>query len=338
MIPTKSTPKAGDSLRPRAEKLLAAQGPDREKIPMKGVQKLVHELQVHQIELEMQNETMRHAQVEAEESRTKYEDLFDFAPVGYFTFDQQGLMLEVNLTGAGLLGVERRSLINTPFVLFLAPESRPVFSAHLRQVFASPDRQTCKLQLATRAGDSLHVTLESRAADSRQNGLRECRSVMSDLEEIRQQRDELKELNQLITEQSEQILSVYRLVTELSKALNLDETVKTFVSFLQEHLNLEKHVLVLLDDEGVIQMVNVAGSLPNQAGILTSCLKNSEEFYAMLSSGLRMAKGEYSEAPDCLNQFFENWVIWPFKGKQRALGSSVKVTLAICGSSRWRPS
>ena len=229
-------------------------------------------------------------------------------------------MLEVNLTGAGLLGVQRSSLIHSPFILFIAPEFRPLFSAHLRQVFASSTRQTCKLQLATRAGDSFHVTLESRAADSRQNGLRECRSVMSDLEEIRQQRDELKELNQLITEQSEQILSAYLIVTELSKALNLDETVKTFVSFLQEHLNLEKHVLVLLDDAGGVQVVNVAGSLPNQASILTSCLKNSEEFYAMLSSGLRMAKGEYSEAPDCLTQFFENWVIWPFKGKQRALG------------------
>ena len=90
----------------------------------------MHELQVHQIELEMQNEELRRAQETIAESRDRYADLYDFAPVGYFTLDPQGLILEVNLTGARLLGAPRDSLLRKPFILFVAPgtarPSRPI--------------------------------------------------------------------------------------------------------------------------------------------------------------------------------------------------------------------
>ena len=72
-----------------------------------GARALVHELQVRQIELEMQNEELHRARAEAEEALEKYADLFDFAPVGYFLWDRQGQILEVNLAGAALLGLER---------------------------------------------------------------------------------------------------------------------------------------------------------------------------------------------------------------------------------------
>ena len=71
-------------------------------------QRLIQELEVHQIELEMQNEELRRTQEELEFSRNKYVELYDFAPVGYFTFDLRGLILEVNLTGAHLLGIDQR--------------------------------------------------------------------------------------------------------------------------------------------------------------------------------------------------------------------------------------
>ena len=85
---------------------------------------LIHELQVHQIELEMQNEELRKAQSEIEESRTRYSDLYDFAPVGYFTFDKHGLILEANLAAATELGVERSLLINKPFRAYIVTEDR----------------------------------------------------------------------------------------------------------------------------------------------------------------------------------------------------------------------
>ena len=82
-------------------------------------QQLIHELQVHQIELEMQNEELRKAQAELEQSRSKYSDLYDFAPVGQFTFDKHGLILEANLTAATELGLERSRLINKPFRAYI---------------------------------------------------------------------------------------------------------------------------------------------------------------------------------------------------------------------------
>ena len=81
---------------------------------------LVHELQVHQIELEMQNEELQRAQAAAEEASEKYCDLFDFAPVGYFLWDHEGRILEVNLAGAALLGLDRSAVVQKRFGQFVA--------------------------------------------------------------------------------------------------------------------------------------------------------------------------------------------------------------------------
>src|SRR5579885_1985078 len=96
-------------LRKRAEKLLPRTPQDLDDISNINVRELIHELRVHQIELEMQNEELCRALSELEESRNKYADLYDFAPVGYFTFNDKGIILEVNLTGAASLGVERQN-------------------------------------------------------------------------------------------------------------------------------------------------------------------------------------------------------------------------------------
>src|SRR5512139_1966624 len=93
-------------LRARATARAARLGPPK-KMSLRETREVVHELQVHQIELEMQNDELRKAQIEIEESRSRYVDLYDFAPEGYFTLDEKGLIVEANLRGADLIGVAR---------------------------------------------------------------------------------------------------------------------------------------------------------------------------------------------------------------------------------------
>src|ERR1700730_15939226 len=107
-------------------------------------QRLVQELQIHQIEWEMQNEQLEQARGETEAALERYTDLYEFAPSGYFTLDRDGTIRQANLTGSALLGVDRSRFVNRRFGLFVAENSRPVFRAFVAKVFASQSRETCE--------------------------------------------------------------------------------------------------------------------------------------------------------------------------------------------------
>src|SRR5512137_856914 len=108
-------------LRAEAEARLArspAAGPSHQ-----DASRLLHELQVYRVELDIQNEELRRAQVALEEAHARQVDLYDFAPVGYLTLDANGLVVEANLTAAGMLNVDRRSLVGKRFGVFLGGDS-----------------------------------------------------------------------------------------------------------------------------------------------------------------------------------------------------------------------
>src|SRR5580658_6849312 len=132
--------RSGESaaLRHRAEKRLKRQATEVAG-PVSAVetQRLVHELQVHQIELEMQNEELRESRTQVEAALERYTDLYDFAPVGYFTFSADGTIREVNLPGARLLGLERTRLVGGHFGTFVSEGTRTIFNSWLEQVFAT---------------------------------------------------------------------------------------------------------------------------------------------------------------------------------------------------------
>ena len=118
-------------------------------LPQQGAeaQRLLHELEVHQIELEMQNAELHQAREEMEEVLGKYTDLYDFAPVGYFTLDRNGVIRGVNLAGAALLGLDRSRLLGRNFESFIVSGARSVFTALLRTVVANRVKESLELEL-----------------------------------------------------------------------------------------------------------------------------------------------------------------------------------------------
>ena len=112
------------------------------------VKKLLHELQVHQIELEMQNEELLQAYQTAEAALKKYTMLYDLAPMGYFTLDSKGSICELNFTGADMLGERRIRLINRNFKLYVSQESMPVFSKFFNKIYDSNTKESCEVILA----------------------------------------------------------------------------------------------------------------------------------------------------------------------------------------------
>ncbi|MDP2891414.1 MAG: hypothetical protein Q8P34_20910 [Bacteroidota bacterium] len=124
------------------------------------VKRLVHELQVHQIELEMQNEELVQANERAESSLKKYTMMYDFAPMGYFTLDQNGMICDLNFTGAELLGDRRFSLLNSSFKLYVSEETLPVFNEFLNMVYLGRSKESCKIMLGSDSENQCQVYME----------------------------------------------------------------------------------------------------------------------------------------------------------------------------------
>ncbi len=158
---------------------------DISKLSEKDVRALAHELQVHQAELEIQNEELRLAQRELEESRDKFADLYDFSPVGYFTLDRQGVILELNLSGTRLVSRERRSLLQKPFFTIVSQDDHKSFFSYLEKVFDRPVKQTCELKLLKRGRETIYARLESIVVPSENGKLESCRVAVSDISEVK---------------------------------------------------------------------------------------------------------------------------------------------------------
>ncbi|HSD57848.1 MAG TPA: response regulator [Methanotrichaceae archaeon] len=170
---------------------------------------LVHELQVHQVELEMQNESLRHAQLQTDDALTKYSDLYDFAPIGLFTLDIQGLVVEVNLAGAELLGQGRRNLLSRNFRLFVAPEDRPSFNGFLKKTLETSVKQTSDFMLVRNDESTLYCHIVGTAANDLPPGSKRIRIAVTDITEHKRMEEELRrskdELEQRVQERTEEL-------------------------------------------------------------------------------------------------------------------------------------
>lgn len=146
---------------------------------------LLHELRVHQIELEMQNEELRRTRDELEASRSRYFDLYDLAPVGYFTISEQGLILEANLTSAGLLGMSRGDLVKQLLSRFIIKEDQNIYYLYRKQLLETGEPQTCELRMVNKDGTVFWARMVATVAQD-DDGAAVCRAVISDITERKQ--------------------------------------------------------------------------------------------------------------------------------------------------------
>ncbi len=169
-------------LRERAEQILKDKNLSLDHLSDENIYYLFHELDVYQVELEIQNEELRNSQARLEEAKALYEELYDFAPVGYFTFNKKGTIENVNLTGAGILGLEKTKLIGQPFHKFICKEDQDIFYLHLKQVF-KPDisNQRCELKIVDKEGKNFCARLESVPVKNQENNFFQCRTVIIDI-------------------------------------------------------------------------------------------------------------------------------------------------------------
>ena len=153
-----------DILRRKAEDLLMknpAATPSPMSVP--EILKLVHELEVHQVELHLQNEELRHISEAAEAEADLYRELYDFAPTGYFTLSGKGDILKSNLCGAQMLGTDRTSLLKHRFGLFVTDHSRPVFNLFFNSIFSSKTRESCEITLVAHGNLCIYAHLTGMA-------------------------------------------------------------------------------------------------------------------------------------------------------------------------------
>jgi PAS domain S-box-containing protein len=156
------------------------------------MQRVLHELQVHQIELEIQNEELRRVQAELEASRERYFDLYDLAPVGYMTLSGQDLIMEANLAAASQLCMPRNALVRQPLSRFILGEDQDIYYRHCKELVATGEPHTCEVRMTRGDADPFWVRLEAATGQDSQ-GEPLCRVVMSDIQQHREMEEHLQD-------------------------------------------------------------------------------------------------------------------------------------------------
>jgi chemotaxis family two-component system sensor kinase Cph1 len=188
----KDLPGVQDDLRRRAEEALQGQPASAGKLSDDDIQRLIHELRVHQIELEMQNEELRLAQEAIEAARDRYFDLFDLAPVGYLLLSETGTVLAANLASASLLGIERNRLENSPMSRYIFIEDQDIFYFHRRKVLQDNIRQEFELRLVRKDGSRVDVHMDCVSIQEQSWPTSQMRVILSDITERKQHERTLK--------------------------------------------------------------------------------------------------------------------------------------------------
>ena len=258
------------ALRRQAEELLRMTDRDVAAMPIKDVQQLVHELHVHQVELELQNEELRRAQVALEAARDRYVALYDCAPVGYLTLDLRGTILGANLPACAMLGVNRKDLLGEPVLRFVVARDQATFLHHLREPFDRGISHVCEVDLIGRVDVPVPVQLESVALQGEEG---QHIRILTALENIA----ERKRAEALLWEQQRELDRQRSLEQRMKLSHDLHDGM--LQSLYAVGLGLERCKLSLPKSQG-----KVAGMLAQGIGALNESMQEVRTFMEELES------------------------------------------------------
>jgi PAS domain S-box-containing protein len=207
------------------------------------VERLLHELEVHQIELQMQNRQLREAQQLLEESRSRYADLFDFAPVGYCSLDEKGGLREVNLTAAGMLGIDRTSLRSQDLMELLSEPARERVLEHLSECFAEGRSPITEVPLRTTAHGPLVVQMASAPMFGIGGRVVATRTTLTDISELKHS----ERIQHFTSEASEALSSSLEYEKTLANVAKLAVPLLADICFVD-----------LVDDDGRLRRLEIA--------------------------------------------------------------------------------
>ncbi len=266
-------------------------------------QRLLQELQIHQIELEMQNEELVRSRSEVEEVLELYTELYDFAPVGYFIMDRDGVIRRINLTGARLLGLERGALLGRRFGLFVSPVHSERFNSFIDKVFAGLTKQTCEVALcgqkngvpspdpfgSSSSGETgrFMVSIEAIASENAP----ECRAVMTDITEQKRTEEERikllaelersnKDLEQFANVASHELQEPLRMVSSFTQLLakrygdKLDQHARDYLDFAVKGSNRMQRMIKDLLDYSCVVTAEKAPVPTDMNGVINETLAN----------------------------------------------------------------
>ena len=224
-------------LRKRAEEVLQGQSEDVRDLSEQEMQHLIHELRVHQIELEMQNDELRKTQLALEASRDRYTDLYDFAPVGYFTLDENLLVIEANFTCVNLLCDNKSTFLKRGFSHYVAKDYQDEYYLFIRKSVETKEPQTCELKLLKEGGSEFYAHLACMAVQDEKGNFSQTRIAISDI-------NKFKLLERALAESEERYQNLFDNAPDMYFTVSTDGTVTSVNQSGADYLGYSKEELV----------------------------------------------------------------------------------------------
>jgi len=209
--------------------------------PKDELQRTMHELQVHQLELEMQNRELLETQQQLEESRNRYADLYDFAPVGYVTLDDKNRIQEINLTGAAMLSQQRSRLIGKPFITYVVNSDLNKFISYLRECKKANGKAGTEIGLAVKGGGSIEAQLVSLTIEDARKQATFYRMAITDITERKRAEEALRraydELEIQVEERSTDLANaIEALKSEITRRRQAEQEIRALNEELEQRV------------------------------------------------------------------------------------------------------